>query len=114
MVVSDVAQSAAWLRSDVRSRAGWGDGDLQLQHDILNTLGINFNPVGGVETFSLDFRPMRDHIGAEDALRPAAIVAINPLRHKLWVDYYNAHLISVIASAAPISATSIASGIPHL
>jgi hypothetical protein len=68
------------------------DIHFQVQDDILAMPGITLDFVGKVETFAQDFTRVLDHLSANDALRRAAMSAINESSHDCWASYYTPRL----------------------
>jgi hypothetical protein len=83
------ADFIVFLAAVARTRC---DIHFQAQDDILSMPGIALDFVGKVETFAQDFARVLDHLRAGEALRRAAITAINESGHDHWPSYYTPSL----------------------
>jgi hypothetical protein len=75
------------------------DPHWQLQDDILNIPGIRFDFIGKVESFSLDFIRVCEHVGADPAMAAAANGHFNKSQRQVWRDYYTSALADQIYRA---------------
>jgi hypothetical protein len=75
------------------------DAHWQLQADLLDMPGIALDLVGKMESFASDFRPVLDHVGADDVLRRRALVPFNASQHSRWADYYTDELAAQVYRA---------------
>jgi hypothetical protein len=64
----------------------------QLQDDILNMPGIEFDFIGRVESFPTDFTRVLDHVDAPKQLRQAMLAPINRSRRERYGDYFTPEL----------------------
>ena len=68
------------------------DMHLQAQDTILSPPGIEFDLIGKVETFDVDFRRVLDHLRIGDNIRRDAEVPLNESHHDDWPIYYTDEL----------------------
>jgi Sulfotransferase family len=75
------------------------DPHWHLQSDLISMPGVTLDFVGKVESFDKDFTRVLDHVGADDQLRRASDIRLNPSQHRPWQSYYSGDLADAVYRA---------------
>jgi hypothetical protein len=72
------------------------DRHWQLQSDIIDLPGMDFNLIGKVENFNEDFSRVLDHVGADKTLRQTTVKPLHTSSRRKICDYFTPDLAALV------------------